>query len=210
MSEKKSIKSYESECLNELYSALSKAQEEMEVAIRNNSNPFYKSRYSDFAAVVKASRIYLTKNNLSVIQRILSNGTNNMYLYTRLCHASGQWIESKMPINPPKSDIQSIGSYITYLRRYTYSAIVGVATSDEDDDGERAMKEEREKSTKTLTPDQLLEVEALLEALPEKEMKNLLKWAQVSDLSLITQEKFEAAKQALQAKIRRNGNGAAK
>ena len=133
--EKKSIKSYESECLNELYSALSKAQEEMEVAIRNNSNPFYKSRYSDFAAVVKASRIYLTKNNLSVIQRILSNGTNNMYLYTRLCHASGQWIESKMPINPPKSDIQSIGSYITYLRRYTYSAIVGVATSDEDDDG---------------------------------------------------------------------------
>jgi hypothetical protein len=43
-----------------------------------------------------------------------------------------------MTVNPPKQDIQSLGSYLTYLRRYTYSAIVGVVASEEDDDGEAA------------------------------------------------------------------------
>ena len=44
-----------------------------------------------------------------------------------------------MPIVPPKNDIQTIGSYITYLRRYNYAAMVGVVASGEDDDGETAM-----------------------------------------------------------------------
>lgn len=70
--------------------------------------------------------------------RIIRSGSAGMTLMTRLCHASGQWIESSMTVNPPKQDIQSLGSYLTYLRRYTYSAIVGVVASEEDDDGEAA------------------------------------------------------------------------
>ena len=45
-----------------------------------------------------------------------------------------------MFINPPKADIQTLGSYITYLKRYCYAAMVGVVSSDEDDDGEKAMR----------------------------------------------------------------------
>ena len=136
-------KKEESERLDELFSSLAKAQAEIDIAKTDAINPFYKSRYADLASVVKASRKSLTENNLSVIQRILTNDNGSMCLYTRLCHASGQWIESKMPINPNKNDIQSIGSYITYLKRYNYAAIVGVVTSDEDDDAESAMKDKR-------------------------------------------------------------------
>jgi len=134
---------FESVEVNELYSALAKAQLEMEVAKTGSTNPFFKSKYADLAAVVKASRPSLAKNGLSVIQRVLPNEAGALSLYTRLCHSSGQWMESRMPINPPKQDIQTLGSYITYLRRYSYASVVGVVAADEDDDGEAGMQEPR-------------------------------------------------------------------
>jgi hypothetical protein len=203
--EKKSSPSFSSDHLNELFGALAKAQDEMEIAKTENINPFYKSKYADFNSIVKASRKYLSKNGLSVIQMILPHEENKIYLHTRLCHLSGQWIESMMPINPPKNDIQSVGSYITYIKRYSYAAIVGVASA-EDDDGEIAMKEERKEGKKLLTEKQVLELDNLLDKLPISERKNLLKWAQVEEISLITQEKFKAAKEALKAKTKRHEN----
>ena len=131
--------SSESQSLDKLYAALSKAQLEMLPAKTGSSNPFFKSKYADLASIVKASRKALGINGLAVIQRIIRSGSAGMTLMTRLCHASGQWIESSMTVNPPKQDIQSLGSYLTYLRRYTYSAIVGVVASEEDDDGEAAI-----------------------------------------------------------------------
>lgn len=137
----------ESEDLAKLFEALAKAQMDMEVAKTDSTNPFFKSSYADLASIVKASRPFLAKNGLSVAQRILPNESGSLNLYTRLCHSSGQWMESMMPISPPKSDIQTIGSYITYLRRYNYASIVGVVASGEDDDGETAMVSPRQKKS---------------------------------------------------------------
>lgn len=142
----------ESDELNKLFEALSKAQLDMEIAKTDSINPYFKSRYADLASVVKASRPFLSKNGLCVIQRTVTSEEGKVILYTRLCHASGQWIESNMAVNPPKADIQSLGSYLTYLRRYMYSALTGVVASDEDDDGEITMKDSREKSTSYNAP----------------------------------------------------------
>jgi len=131
-------KSLESNTLGELFGALAKAQEEMDVARMESKNPFFKSSYADLPSVVKAARPHLAKNGLCVIQRVIVLGDKN-YLATRLGHASGEWMESQVEINPPKTDIQTLGSYITYLRRYTYAAMVGVVAANEDDDGESAM-----------------------------------------------------------------------
>lgn len=136
----------ESAELNSLFEALAKAQMEMEVAKLDASNPFFKSKYADLPSVVKASRPFLAKNGLAVLQRILPDSDGKQYLSTRLCHASGQWMESRMAINPPKNDIQTVGSHITYLRRYNYASITGVVASDEDDDGENAMSAVRGQS----------------------------------------------------------------
>jgi hypothetical protein len=129
----------ESRSLDKLYTALAKPQLEMLPAKTGSNNPFFKSKYADLASIVKASRTYLGTNGLAVIQRIVRNGSAGMTLLTRLCHSSGQWIESSMTVNPPKQDIQSLGSYLTYLRRYTYSSIVGVVACEEYDDGEAAI-----------------------------------------------------------------------
>ena len=110
--------------LNELFAALSKAQNEMDAAGLDAKNPFFKSKYATHAELVRASRPALTKHGLSVIQQVTVQEEFHVLL-TKLCHASGQWVQSRMKINPPKQDVQSLGSYITYLKRYCYAAIEG-------------------------------------------------------------------------------------
>lgn len=133
----------ESRELAELYSALAKAQGEFQAAGKRSDNPYFKSKYADITECVRVSRPALTKNGLSVIQNIIPNEEGHLMLITRLGHSSGQWIESRIRIMPPKNDIQSLGSHITYLRRYAYAALVGVVTINEDDDGEMSMAFER-------------------------------------------------------------------
>lgn len=141
---KQNAPSYRSVEIKDLFAALAKAQAEMEVASFNAQNPFFKNRYADMAQIVKASRPALTKHGLSVIQQILTMQDGTMLLASVLAHSSGQFIESRMRIVPPKSDVQTLGSYITYLRRYSYAALVGIVTSDDDDDGEIAVAPMRE------------------------------------------------------------------
>lgn len=135
---------YRSEDINEIAGALSKAQAEFEVAGLNKNNPFFKSRYADLMAVVSAARPSLSKNGLSVVQNIISHVNGETILHTMLMHSSGQWLESRMRVLPPKNDVQSMSSYITYLKRVSYSSLIGVVTGDEDDDGEVAVAPHRE------------------------------------------------------------------
>jgi len=140
----------QSEELGELFGALAKAQGEMKAAIRSSKNPFFRSNYASLEEVVGCSREALSKNGLSVIQRIVqTDPEGKSSLFTCLAHSSGQWMESVMPLRPEKKDIQAMGSYITYCRRYAYASMVGVVT-DEDDDGEKAMH--RAEPAKASTP----------------------------------------------------------
>jgi hypothetical protein len=130
--------------LKELFAALAKAQSEMEVAGRKSENPYFKTKYADLSEIVRASRACLSRNGLSVIQQILPNNDGQSILHTILAHSSGEWISSQMRIIPPKSDVQTLGSYITFLKRYSYAALIGVVSSEEDDDGEVAVATDRE------------------------------------------------------------------
>lgn len=128
----------------ELFAALAKAQGEMLVAGLNQQNPYFKSKYADLADIVRASRPALTKNGLCVTQQLVPNDDGQFILHTILGHTSGQWIESRVRIIPAKNDIQSLASYITYMKRYSYASLVGVVASGEDDDAEVAMVSARE------------------------------------------------------------------
>lgn len=170
--EENKLNSSRSTELKDLFGSLAKAQEEMNTAGLNASNPFFKSKYADLAEIVKASRPALTKHGLSVIQQIMPNEHGEMVLHTILAHNSGQWIETRMKINPTKPDVQTLGSYISYIRRYSYAALVGVVVCNEDDDGEVAAAPERNtpykevykpKEIELITPEQLQELHSELE-----------------------------------------------
>jgi hypothetical protein len=184
--------------LKQLFAALAKAQSEMEVAGRKSENPYFKSKYADLAEIVRASRPYLSKNGLSVMQQILSNNDGQSILHTILAHASGEWISSQMKIIPPKSDVQTLGSYITFLRRYSYAALVGIVSSEEDDDGEIAVSTERDlfakgpaevykpknESYETVSKDQLDELQYELVNYPDiaEEVLTKMKIQSLADL----------------------------
>ena len=130
-----------SEQINELAMALSKAQAKIAGAIKDSANPFYKSKYADLAGVWDVCRIPLSDNGLSVIQTTEIQG-ERIILNTTLLHSSGQWVSGAYPVKPQKDDPQGCGSALSYARRYTLSAMVGVFQID--DDAESAMKREPE------------------------------------------------------------------
>jgi len=174
--------------LNELFSALAKAQDEMNIAGMNASNPFFKSKYADLADIVKASRPALTKHGLSITQPILPTEDGQSMLHTILGHSSGQWLESRMKIMPSKPDVQSLGSYITYIRRYAYASICGIVASNEDDDGEVAMSPERYKNNQLISPEQLKRIEIELEQMPDIK-KIILEGMKIKTLADIPKDK---------------------
>ena len=120
----------QSEQINELATALAKAQAEMKVPAFNRINPHFKSKYADLPAVIDAARDALSKNGLSVTQEPRVTDAS-FILATVLRHSSGQWVESTYPL--PQGKPQEIGSAITYARRYSLSAICGIAADDDDD-----------------------------------------------------------------------------
>ena len=139
-----------SDTIGTLAEALSKAQRTMKNAVKDSSNPFFKSKYADLASVSDACREELSANGLAVVQ-LPTMRDGKMVLEYMLMHSSGEFIGSELEMTPVKSDPQGIGSAITYARRYTLAAITGVAT--EDDDGNAASATTKKSSAARTTED---------------------------------------------------------
>lgn len=138
-----------SESITELASALAKAQGEIKGALKDQNNPFFKSKYADLGSVVEAIRAPLSKNGLSYVQLTEPSDKDEVRVETCILHSSGEWITSTLALPVSKADAQGFGSALTYARRYGLSAAFGVAP--EDDDGNAASKaapEARWQSTK--------------------------------------------------------------
>lgn len=129
-----------SDQINELATALAKAQKQIKPATATAWNPHFKKNYADLTSVWEACREALASNSLSVSQAAGKDESGKPVLETRLIHSSGQWIESVMPLILQRQDMQGLGSAITYSRRFALAAIVGVAPEEEDDDGNEASK----------------------------------------------------------------------
>ncbi len=128
-----------SDQLNELFSALCKAQGEIKRASKDGNNPHFRAKFASLESVVDASRDALNKYGLSVTQVTTAGDDGSLHLITMLGHISGQFIYGRYPVVPVKQDPQGFGSALSYAKRYSLAAIVGVVSSDEDDDGEAAM-----------------------------------------------------------------------
>lgn len=126
-----------SEQTADLSAALAKAQSAMRAAAFNRVNPHFKSKYADLASVLDAIRKPLADNGLSTTQ-ITEIRDGQFLLVTTLWHASGQWLASEYPL-PMNAKPQELGSALTYARRYSLSALVCIA-SEEDDDANAAQK----------------------------------------------------------------------
>lgn len=120
-----------------LYSALAAAQAEMGPALKDSTNPAFRSKYADLASVMAACLPALNKHGICVVQPIYDED-GKRYVKTVLAHESGETLECRVELIVGKNDMQGYGSAVTYARRYGLMAMAGVAP--EDDDGNAAAK----------------------------------------------------------------------
>jgi len=132
----------------ELFGALASATQEYTPIKKDKTNPHTSSKYADLQNVVAATQPALAKHGLAVIQLPIVRD-RLAGVVSRLAHKSGEFAEVElllptgMPGRADKFDAQSIGSAITYARRYAYGPQVG-AVAEEDDDGNAAAESQRE------------------------------------------------------------------
>jgi len=133
-----------SESVKEISAALASFQGALEqpsknrtVKVQTKAGRSYEFAYATLDHIFATVRDNLAKNGLGVTQ-MLGRDEHGLVLTTRIAHKSGEYIEDMMPIllGPDKGP-QAIGSAVSYTKRYSYCAALGIV-AEEDDDGNAA------------------------------------------------------------------------
>lgn len=167
-----------SEQIDKLAPALVQVQTHAGPALKDSNNPAFRSKYADLASCWEAVREPLAKAGIVVLQEATLSDAG-VSVTTRLLHASGQWMQTE-PLTIPlaKRDAHTVGSGITYGKRYSLSAALGIVA--DDDDGNAAVGHAPVKP-----------------AVREPDPKSYASWR--DDLASVVPEGVEALKDAWQA-----------
>ena len=127
----------QSDTLGALALALSKAQSEFAGVVKASEG--YGYNFADLNAVIQASAPIFTKYELAITQNIITRQIGNVFyagVKTTLLHSSNEWMSTEAYIQTERSKqnplVQMFGVSTTYIRRYQYQAIIGLATTDTD------------------------------------------------------------------------------
>jgi hypothetical protein len=188
-----------SEQINEIAAASSKAQGVMQSAVKDSTNPHYKSKYADLTAVWDACRKPLADNGLTVWQDVTSpEMALGIAVTTRLVHSSGQWVEFGPLVVPlSKADAHGVGSATSYAKRYALAAALGVTS--EDDDGNAAVAAGANGKDPHITEKQLADLDALIEEVGADKAK-FLKYLKLTKLADLPAKAYSNAVKDLEAK----------
>jgi hypothetical protein len=120
----------------QIFAALVKAQRAFGPALKDRTNPAFKSKYADLGSCIDAVQDALNSNGIALVQSTREDSTG-VTVETLFLHESGESFASG-PLHVPasKQDPQGYGSALTYARRYSLMAACGIAP--EDDDGNAA------------------------------------------------------------------------
>jgi len=124
----------QSENIANLAKSLSIVQGKLTYAKKDSKNPFFKSNYADLESVWDACRDLLSSNGLAVSQfpGLYSELDKSMSLITMLTHESGEWISQEMSMPLSKVDAHGCMAILTYMRRASLAAVIGVVQADDD------------------------------------------------------------------------------
>ena len=130
--------------MKNIYAALLEVQSELKPIIKDETNPFFKSKYFDINGLISELRPLLTKHGLIVMQplTVIKFGepeidNPRMAIETIICHAESGEAFSRTTTLIETSDVQKLGATITYQRRYALASMFLIDS--EDDDGNTAI-----------------------------------------------------------------------
>lgn len=103
--------------------------------VQTKSGGSYEYHYLSLDKLIEAINPALVEHRL-VWSTLPIGDADSPALAYRLAHAdTGEAITGTMPLLVSSSDMQALGSAITYARRYSLCAVLNLAVADEDDDG---------------------------------------------------------------------------
>lgn len=118
--------------IKNIYSAFIKAQANIEKAVKDSTNPHFRSKYADLGNVVDAIKPHLEEHGLAFFQKF-HECDKGIKIETIVIHESGESISNGILFVPvTKNDAQGFGSACTYARRYSLQSAFGVAPDDDD------------------------------------------------------------------------------
>ncbi|MDI3211789.1 ERF family protein [Arthrobacter sp. AL12] len=161
--------------------ALVALQAEVQGLGKTAKNDHFKNTYAPLDEVMDAALPLLTKNKLSLMQWPITVGTEH-FLHSVLAHESGVSMQSDIKLLLVKQDPQGLGSALTYTRRQSVMAILGLSAKDEDDDGNKASNH-----LPPPTQEHLDEIAAICKSLkfPEEEVDRKLRGLRTDDQAVI-------------------------
>ena len=124
------------ETMNKFAPAFIKAKRAFGPALKDKTNPAFRSKYADLGACIDAVEDALLENSIAFIQETFEDATG-VTVETVFLHESGETMRcGRLHVPASKQDPQGYGSALTYARRYSLMAACGIAP--EDDDGNAA------------------------------------------------------------------------
>lgn len=129
--------------------AFIKAKKEFSPALKDKTNPAFRSKYADLGACIEAVNDAFLANGIAMYQ-VTHDCDNGVIVETVLLHESGEVLSGgRLHVPASKHDAQGYGSALSYARRYSLMAACGIAP--EDDDGNAATKAAPAKKTISAT-----------------------------------------------------------
>jgi hypothetical protein len=120
---------------------LARALRDMRGPAKDGINPRFGQGYATLGAFIDAVKPILSKHDLAVSHDFVPTGNGDLLCYTVIHSGDGESLRlAPIPVKVDSSNPQATGSAITYARRYSLSAALGIV-ADEDDDGNRASPE---------------------------------------------------------------------
>lgn len=132
MSEKQTIH----QAYTKAWAQLSNPKHNKNVKVKTKSGGTYTFDYTDLGGIFDAAKTVFTDHELSIQQDAYNkivDGQLYVLVETTIIHSSGETLKSKPLIQKATGNIQDMGGLITYLKRYSVSAMLGIATEEDDD-----------------------------------------------------------------------------
>jgi hypothetical protein len=124
--------------MQKIAAALLKAKQAFGPALKDKTNPAFKSKYADLGACLDAVDKPCLDSGIVLYQETFEDA-GGVTVETVFLHESGESLRcGKLHVPASKQDPQGYGSALTYARRYSLMTACGIAP--EDDDGNAARK----------------------------------------------------------------------
>ncbi len=174
------------------------------VVIRDQDNKQYDSKYASEGALLNTLNPVLAECDLDIsfsFPEVEKGFAVTCTMRHKLGHSESVTLPGPLDTSGSKNPLQQVKSTVTYLRKATFEAITGVATSDpkSDDDGNAAGNPQAE----VISEEQAKEIKDRLNAVYGEVPESFLNWIKAEKIELIKADYYESAIKAIHSAERK-------